>query len=210
MYVGRIVALGRAPSGANAVAYRVSSRSFPNRAAVEQDGRLAIMPRPGHEADLARSPYIAYNCLRISGGFAVASNGSHTDPIAEKLELGLPVRDALASTLLALDFERDTYRTPRIAAVVPLRGDTGWLAVVRHDALLVRELCLEAGRAFYLATYERNGIESDQSLPLRAETAAELARTIVDGDGFKELEKPVTSAAALAVGEHFELATHLV
>jgi IMP cyclohydrolase len=210
MYVGRIVALGRAPSGANAVAYRVSSRSFPNRAAVEQDGRLAIMPRPGHEADLARSPYIAYNCLRIEGGFAVASNGSHTDPIAEKLELGMPVRDALASTLLALDYEKDAYRTPRIAAVTPLHGDSGWLAVVRHDALLVRELPLEPGRAFYLATYEVNGIDTAQTLPFDARTAAEVARTLVDGDGFKGLEKPVTSAAALASSERFELATYVV
>jgi len=42
---------------------------------------------------------------------AVVGNGSHVDPIAE-LELGYPARDALATPLLALDFEKDDYDTP--------------------------------------------------------------------------------------------------
>lgn len=210
MYVGRIVAMGRTPSGANAVAYRVSSRSFPNRAAIEQEGRLAIVPREGHEADLSKSPYIAYNCLRTVEGWAIASNGSHTDPIVEKLQLGAPVRDALASVLLALDYEKDAYRTPRIAAAVPLRGENGWLAIVRHDALLIEELPLEAGRAVYLATYTASTIRADQAFGFAAETAAEAARAVVEGEGFKDLEKPVTSAAAVSRGDHFDLATHVV
>ena len=92
MYVGRIVAVGRTRAGANAALYRVSSRSFPNRMAVEVDGRLAIVPRPGHEGDLHKNPYIAYNAVRIAGEFAVATNGSQTDPIAEKISLGVPPR----------------------------------------------------------------------------------------------------------------------
>ena len=43
MYVGRIVAVGRTHAGANAALYRVSSRSFPNRMAVEVDGRKATV-----------------------------------------------------------------------------------------------------------------------------------------------------------------------
>ena len=65
MYVGRIVAIGRTPGGANLAAYRVSSRSFPNREAVQGEGRCAVVPRAGHEADVSKNPYIAYNCLRI-------------------------------------------------------------------------------------------------------------------------------------------------
>ena len=211
MYVGRIVAIGRNTNGQNAALYRVSSRSFPNRRAVELNGHLAIVPRPGHEADLQKSPYISYNCVRLvrapGGELAVATNGSHTDPIAEKIEIGMPTRDALASVLLALDYEKDAYQTPRIAAVAPLQGDTGWLGVVRHDGLQIEELPLEAGRAFYLATYETHSIRRDQAFDFDAATAEEAAQTVVQGAGFADLEKPVTSAAAVAAGSRFELAT---
>ena len=107
MYVGRIVAVGRTPEGANAVLYRVSSRSFPNRMAVDLGGRLAIVPRKGHEGDIQKNPYIAYNCLRIATvgeqRFAIATNGSHTDPNVEKVGLGVPLSDALASCLVAME-----------------------------------------------------------------------------------------------------------
>ena len=53
MYVGRIVAVGRTPNGNNAVMYRVSSRSFPNRRTVRTPRGLAIVPREGHESDLS-------------------------------------------------------------------------------------------------------------------------------------------------------------
>lgn len=210
MYVGRIAAVARTRTGSNCALYRVSSRSFPNRKAVESDGRLAIVPREGHEGDIQKNPYIAYNCLRIAGSWAVASNGSHTDPIAEKLELGLPPRDALASCLLAMDYEKDQYSTPRIAALVPLEGERGWLATVRADALVVREVPLEAGRAWYVATYEHDDVDPACVVEFDADDAAGAARGIVDGAGFAALEKPVTSAAALAGGAGFELATYVV
>jgi IMP cyclohydrolase len=210
VYVGRIVAVARNVSGANAVLYRVSSRSFPNRAAVERGGRIAIVPRQGHEQDLLVSPYISYNCLRLAGDWAVASNGHHTDPIVEKLGDGVPIRDALAATLLALDYERDELRTPRIAAAVPLHGEHGWLAIVRHDGLEVKRIALEPGRAAYLATYEACEIRDHQRLPFDAKDALSAARIAIDGPGFIELEKPVTSAAALVVDARFTLATHVV
>ena len=207
MYVGRIVAAGRTRSGSNAALYRVSSRSFPSRQAVELGGRLAIVPRPGHEADLLKNPYISYNCLRIAGSFAVATNGSHTDPIAEKIERGVPVRDALASVLLALDYEKDDFNTPRIAAVVPQSGDTAWLGVVRHDALEVREVELAAGRAIWIATYEAASVSAERSVPFDASDAPGSARATVHGEGFAELEKPVSAAAALAGESRFALGT---
>ena len=119
MYVGRIVAVGKNKAGANALMYRVSSRSFPNRQAIDIDGTLAIIPRPGFESDMTRNPYIAYNALRVTGDWAIATNGTHTDPITEKIGLGMPVRDSLAISMLALDYEKDDFNTPRVAAVVP-------------------------------------------------------------------------------------------
>jgi len=208
MYVGRIAAVARSAGGRNAALYRVSSRSFPNRMAVDLGGRIAIVPRAGHEGDVHKNPYIAYNCLRIAGRWAVATNGSHTDPIAEKIEQGVPPRDALAACMLAMDYEKDQLATPRIAAVAPLAGDSGWLAIVRRDALIVREVALEAGRAWYIATYEHHDVRPEQRVEFDAQGAADAARQVFDGPGFASLEKPVTSAAALAESSGFELAIH--
>jgi len=210
MYVGRIVAVGRTRAGANAALYRVSSRSFPNRMAVAVDGRLAIVPRPGHEGDLQKNPYIAYNAVRIAGALAVASNGSQTDPIAEKLAMGVPPRDALVSSLLALDYEKDQLNTPRIAGVVPLEGETGWLGIVRHDALVVKAVPLAPGRAWYIATYAHDDVRESQVLDFDAADATAAARYAVDGGGFAHLENPVTAAAALVTGRGFSLGTFLV
>lgn len=210
MYIGRIVAVGRSRRGANAGLYRVSSRSFPNRKAVELSGHLAIVPREGHEADLQKNPYIAYNCLRVAGDWAVVSNGSQTDPIAEKIEAGMPIRDALAAVLSALDYEKDQYNTPRIAGAVPLAGDTAWLAIVRHDALIVKAVALEAGQARYLATYEANDVGESQNSEFDASDAVAAARFAVDGGAFAGFEHPVTSAAALVEGSRFALATWVV
>ncbi len=210
VYVGRIVAIGRTTAGSNLGAYRVSSRSFPNRKAVEIDGRCAVVPREGHEDDIAKNPYIAYNCLRRAGSWAIVSNGSHTDPISEKVEAGMPIRDALALSLLALDYEKDDYNTPRIAGAVPLEGDSGWLATVRRDALVLVELPLEAGRASYVATYELDDPRAGQSSVIDAVDAEGVARAVVDGGEFAKLTNPVTSAAVVARGSRFELATSVV
>jgi IMP cyclohydrolase len=103
MYIGRIVAFGMTKDNRVCAMYRVSSRSFPNRQAVENNGKIAIVPRPGAESDLAKNPYISYNCLRIAGEWAIATNGSQTDPITEKIAMGMPVRDAISLGLLAMD-----------------------------------------------------------------------------------------------------------
>ncbi len=210
MYVGRIVAVGRTPDGRNAVMYRVSSRSFPNRRTVETPRGLAVVPREGHEADLAKNPYIAYNCLRLAGDVAVATNGSHTDPVAEKVAAGMPIRDALVQALLALDYEKDDYNTPRIAVAVRRGAEVGWAGVVRCDGLHVRSFALAAGQAVYLATYEVDDPREGQATTFEAASAAEAARWVVSGGAFSELEKPVCAAAAVAVDAGFETACYTV
>jgi hypothetical protein len=52
------------------------------------------------------------------GTTVIASNGSHTDPIAEKIAAGMTPRDALVLALMTMDYEKDDYNTPRIAGVV--------------------------------------------------------------------------------------------
>ena len=73
----------------------------------------------------------------------------------------------MALALLALDYEHDALDTPRIAAAVPRRGDAGWLAIVRRDALVVKEVPLAAGAARYIATYEANDVRDSPSHGLR-------------------------------------------
>jgi IMP cyclohydrolase len=162
MYVGRFVVVGP-----DVAAYRVSSRSFPNRQVVERDGS-ALTVVPTADAEATDNPYVSYNCFRTGGGHAVVGNGSHVDPVAEKLEMGYPARDALAEPLLALDYEKDDYDTPRVAGVLADDG-TAYVGTVRQDALLVRAVA----EPTVVATYEK---DSPEPIGFGAETAEEAAR----------------------------------
>jgi IMP cyclohydrolase len=180
MYVGRFVVV--APDVA---AYRVSSRSFPNRRVVERDGTLTVAPTP--DAPETDNPYVSYNCVREVDGAAVLGNGSHVDPVAEKLALGYPARDALAASLLALDYEKDDYDTPRIAGV--LDGEAAHVGVVRRDALLVEAV----EEPTLVATYEEN---DPRPFDFGATDAASAARAAYD----LEFEHAVCAAGVAVDG----------
>jgi IMP cyclohydrolase len=202
MYVGRIVLVGRS-RGRSFVAYRVSSRSFPNRRA-EVRGQ-SIMVSPLDSADLARNPYIAYNCIRASGSvandFAVVSNGTHTDMIFERIQDGQQPMDAIVLSLAAYGYERDELDTPRIAGAV--RKDRCWLGIAKKDELRVKQFDLTTDQAFLVATYEKTDFEV---VALAEESAGEMARVAFD----LPLERPVCAAAAFAQsdrsGSGFDLA----
>ena len=189
MYVGRFVVVGPGIG-----AYRVSSRSFPNRQVVARGETLTVAPTP--DAPPSDNPYIAYNCLRparrAGDPLAVVGNGSHVDPVAEKLELGYPPRDALATALLALDFEKDDYDTPRIAGVV--ESETAHVATVRRDALVVRAV----DEPTLVATYES---DDPEPFSLDADTPEAAARTVYD----HEFEHAVC-AAGVTVDDDIETA----
>jgi len=206
MYIGRIVCVARTTDGRLCAAYRVSSRSFPNRTAYVIEDKVSIVPKPGFEGDIMKNPYIAYNCTRLvaSGAVAVVTNGSHTDPIAEKIALGMPVRDALASVSLAMDFEKDQYDTPRISAVVDRRDDSAWLAIVRRDGLEVRSMKLAPGEYAHIATYEENTLAPPRPgfTAADAETACDF---VLSGGVFAERTHAVTGVAAMSVGGGFRL-----
>ncbi|WP_248895799.1 IMP cyclohydrolase [Haloplanus halobius] len=166
MYIGRFIVVGPGIG-----AYRVSSRSFPNRQIVDRDGTLTVAPTP--DAPETDNPYIAYNCVRESDGRAVLGNGSHVDPVTEKLDMGYPARDALATALLALDYEKDDYDTPRIAGVVgPNRATIG---IVRRDALVVERV----DEPTLVATYEE---DYPRAFEFAATGANEAAREAYDLD----------------------------
>lgn len=209
MYIGRIVSVALTADGRLCASYRVSSRSFPNRTSVVKPEVVSIVPKAGHEADVHKNPYIAYNCVRLvcNRQVAVVTNGSHTDPVAEKMAQGMCARDALALSMLALDYEKDSYNTPRISSVVDKRdGGSGWLAIVRHDGLEVRQMPLAPGRFFYVATYEENTPCDAQGGVYDATNAAEACAFIMCKAVFAERTNPVTAVAAMATADGFELA----
>jgi IMP cyclohydrolase len=181
MYVGRFIVV--APGIG---AYRVSSRSFPNREITDRNGMLTVGPTA--DAPETDNPYIAYNCLRTVEGRAVIGNGSHVDPIAEKLELGYPARDALAEPLLALDYEKDDYDTPRIAGIIG--SNNAYIGTVRHDALLVQAI----NEPTIVATYER---DSPEPFAFDVGTATEAAHTVYD----HAFEHPVCAAGVTVDGK---------
>ena len=196
MYIGRFVVV--APGVG---AYRVSSRSFPNRRVVDRGGTLTVGPTP--DAPETDNPYVSYNCARrvdtpTNEPLAVIGNGSHTDPIAEKLELGYPSRDALATSLLALDFEKDDYDTPRIAGVIGTQ--TATIGIVRHDALLVEAV----DEPTIVATYE---LDSPEPYDFSVETAetpdpAAAATEMLGAD----FDHPVCAAGATVDADGVSLA----
>ena len=198
MYVGRVLV-----AGPRVGAYRVSSRSFPNRQATERDGTVTVGPTP--DAPETDNPYIGYNCLRLTDRGAVIGNGSHVDPIAEKLALGYPARDAIAEPLLALDFEKDDYDTPRIAGVVGVTDDPTMAAdiddpgavvgTVRRDALVVEAV----EEPTLVATYER---DDPEPYALDATDAAGAARELYD----HEYEHRVCAAGVAVADGGFETA----
>lgn len=208
MYAGRIVAVARARNGAAAAMYRVSSRSYPNRQAAMAGHVASIVPKPGHEDDVYKNPYIAYNCLRIVDSTAIATNGSQTDPIAEKIAAGIPPRDALVSVLHALDYEHDNYSTPRIAAVISAAADHGYLGIVRHDAVLVQAVHLAPGEAFYVCTYEHDAPSHEyRDTEFDAVNASEACSYIIGRGVFADLERPITAACAVQTPDQsFEIA----
>jgi len=186
MYVGRFMIV--APDLA---AYRVSSRSFPNRRVVERDGALTVAPTA--DAPETDNPYVSYNCVRTTDESAVVGNGSHVDPVTEKLELGYPARDALAESLLAMDYEKDDYDTPRIAGVVD--SDGAVVGIVRRDALLVREV----DEPTLVATYEK---DAPEAFDFEAATAADAAREAYGLD----FEHAVCAAGVARTDDGFSLA----
>ncbi len=163
MYIGRFLIV--APEFA---AYRVSSRSFPDRVVREKDGAFAVVPEDDYD-----NPYVSYSCLRAAGNGHVIGNGSHVDPVAEKIELGYPPRDALALALLAMDFEKDDYDTPRIAGYVDGGDGDSYVATVRRDGLTVESV----DEPTLVATYEE-----DRPTPFEFDvgSAEEAARAAYD------------------------------
>jgi IMP cyclohydrolase len=173
MYIGRFVIIGRTQRGSMFLGYRVSSRSFPNRMIRIGVDRAAVLPT--EDAAKSDNPYISYNCFRMCQDVGVVGNGSQVDPIIDKVALGYPVRDAITHGLLALDYERDAFNTPRIAAALRPSADMAYLGFVGIDTVYSRRIALAPGQAWLAATYE---CTDPTEISLAGETAQELCDSI--------------------------------
>ncbi len=191
MYLGRILAVGCTEKG-NFVAYRVSSRSFPNRMVKTFEDRAAVVPKEGYETDVFKNPYIAYNCIRIVDDVAVVSNGAHTDIIAEKIDSGMNIRDSIAFTLLTMDYEKDDFNTPRIAGATTLDGES-YIGIVTKDSIIVEKV--NTDECSYISTYEHI---KPNYVDFVCSSADEAAQFIFDRGEFEKFTNPVDSVAAFA------------
>ena len=182
MYTGRILSIGMNSDGKPYVAYRVSSRSFPNRQCLTFDNRAAIVPKEGFEKDIFENTYITYNCIRIVRNQAIVSNGSHTDVIADKIHVGMNIKDAIAYSLLTMDYEKDDYQC--------------YIGIANDKKILVEEV--PYGEAAFISTY---GSQIHDKVDFTAKSSKEAAKFIFDQGIFANYKKPVTSSAALFDGE---------
>ena len=189
MYPGRIISIGSSKDGVYA-SYRVSSRSFPNRKSVVNNQKVAIIPTQGSEDDIYKNPYISYNCIDIIDDICVVTNGSHTDIIAGKIREGMNMKDAVALSLLRMDYEKDDYNTPRIGGAINTKGE-GYIGIVTHEGIEVKKV--NPGESFYVSTYEHN---TPREVDYTATNAKEATEFIFNGGIFSEFTHPVTSCAA--------------
>ncbi|TEW51844.1 IMP cyclohydrolase [Psychromonas algicola] len=199
MYIGRIVSVGKSENGQLSVMYRVSSRSFPNREIVKLIDTFAVMPKKGYHEDAYKNPYISYNCCRTNERYAVVANGTHADPIFEKLLTGMDMRDAIGSVLLAMDYEHDQLSTPRIVAITDRASDSCALGSIRHDGLSVEVFQLQPSEFRFVSTYEKCIVSTENGSknfsPLNEKSAAQF---IINGSVFSEFDNPISAVAALA------------
>ena len=200
VYTGRILSSGMNKDGKPFVAYRVSSRSFPNRQCLKYDDRAAIVPKEGFEKDIYKNAYIAYNSICIVDDVAIVSNGSQTDVIADKIGVGMNIRDAIAYSLLTMDYEKDDYNTPRSAAAVTSSGKEDeyecYIGIVNDRKILVEHVPF--GKAAFISTY---GSQAPDLVEFEAQSATDSAKFIFGEGTFANYEKPVTSCAAVFDGE---------
>ncbi|MDR2623318.1 MAG: IMP cyclohydrolase [Methanobrevibacter sp.] len=196
MYLGRILAVGMSKEDEPFLAYRVSSRSFPNRRTKISKKTASIVPKEGHEKDIFENPYIAYNCLKIVDVIAVMTNGSHTDVIADKINSGMNLKDALTLSLFTMDYEKDKYNTPRIAGVVNPDEYEAYIGIITHEKILVEKV--EYGTAKFISTYQQ---QCPKSVEFPVESSKDVAEFIFNKGEFKNFTNPVSSVGTIYNGE---------
>lgn len=110
------------------------------------------------------------------------------------------IKDAIAYSLLTLDYEKDDYHTPRIAGVVTSTNKKDdyvcYVGIANDEKLLVDKI--PYGEAVFISTY---GSQFYDPVDFDAKTADDAAKFIFDGGIFANYKKAVTAGAAVFDGE---------
>lgn len=187
-YPGRVIVVARTAAGV-ACAYAATGRSEASRQRrIRQtdDGDLLVEPTVGD----ANDPLRHYRAVRGSDRHFVLSNGTQTDPVADRLADGAPPAVALED----LEYEGDPpIYTPRITAVIDSHHRI-WLAAAHRgsserastDTIVSRVGALEPGQGALLSTYSGPVAEPvtnrvPVSIATTAASHSELAEQLWDG-----------------------------
>ncbi len=110
--------------------------------------------------------------------------------------MGYPARDALGLSLLAMDYERDSLNTPRIAAAIS--EHSAYLGIVTREGLNVSMVPVMENSCFMVATYEKTIFSQ---LTVEATSAQDVAKKMYD----LTFEKPVCAAGVFQTDDGFEV-----
>ncbi|MCR5732264.1 MAG: IMP cyclohydrolase [Sphaerochaetaceae bacterium] len=126
-YPGRTIMIGNLSDGTQVIAYALMGRSSnsQNRILVFENGRIKTKL---FRSDIASdTKWTLYDAVIFTKGNWVISNGDHGEKIANAIEEGIELDQAIVK----LSYEDDTCSTPRIAGI--LNSETGdyTLAIVR-------------------------------------------------------------------------------
>lgn len=169
MYLGRAVIAGYTKEKKVFLGYILASRSFPERKAVKKGDSIEIKSLKTADYD---NPYISYNCIKKVGeNKAVVSNGTHTDIIANKLDAGYSGRDATAISLFSMDYERDEYNTPRIAACFD--GKSLYVGIIEKERIMIEKPMDD--KCMLVSTYNKT---TPEEIFINGSTAREIAEEL--------------------------------
>lgn len=174
-YPGRVVAAGWDECGYPILFYAITGRSgnSRNRILVSENG--TVKTRAYDESKVEDPSLIIYTAFKSIGSTMIITNGDHTDTIAEYLEQGKSLEDAIASRTYEPD--SPSY-TPRIGAVVS--DDSICFFIIKRDGdaplRIIWKYEKENGILHLIHTYERNGnpLPSFSGNPVRLEQAGEM------------------------------------
>jgi len=197
MYVGRLLTVGAPKSGGILAGYRLASRSFPNRKFVIGKDFVRVEPIKGYEVDTAKSPFTIYTCLRVcDGNSLLVANGAHLDNIYNALNSGITPTRAISKVLAEFGPEEDAYKTPRIVGYAT--PDDLAIGIVMEKGITVKSFPVEAGKAYYVATYIKTDPIKNVVRNFDAKSALTAARMLYYGPFFRKFSHRICAVAAIA------------
>ena len=180
-YPGRIAAAGYGKNGEPVLLYAITGRSSNSRNRVFrlEDGVLRTEP---YDPSKVEDPsLIIYNAMRYAGETTVLTNGDQTDTIADFLNEGKSLEEALVTRTYEPD---DPNFTPRISITHSASGYT--LSIIRKNGdeteRRIYSYGVENGVMHMIHTYMHDGspLPSFEGLPARLKTLSSADEILND------------------------------